>query len=328
MEHIDYSVIIRTTGKAGAKYQALLDSIAGLEPQPKEVIVVLPEGYALPQEQLGWETFYFCPKGMVIQRMTGIAKCKTPYGLICDDDVSFGPDFVQKLYQPIAEGLCGLSAGPLYSFLPEKGGKALIAALCGGGVPTLFHRNRYCSVLNTTGYSYNRHLKPEKKKYYGAQSLAWTCFFADIQALRAIELEDEVWLDAHGYSAYDDQTMFYKAWLRNIKTIVVADATYVHNDAKTSTQNNKPAMLYSLHMNRIIFWHRFLYSTRKNPLAKLWVRLALCYRMCWLKAWNYADLLRHRYSKEDMALIKKAHKDAWSYVKSQAYRNLPPVCKE
>ena len=65
--NLDYSVIIRTTGKAGAKYQALLDSIAGLDPQPKEVIVVLPEGYALPSERLGWETFCFCPKGMVIQ---------------------------------------------------------------------------------------------------------------------------------------------------------------------------------------------------------------------------------------------------------------------
>ena len=71
--NLDYSVIIRTTGKAGAKYQALLDSIAGLDPQPKEVIVVLPEGYALPSERLGWETFCFCPKGMVIQRLHGIA---------------------------------------------------------------------------------------------------------------------------------------------------------------------------------------------------------------------------------------------------------------
>ena len=43
---LDYSVIIRTTGKAGAKYQGLLDSIAGLEPQPREVIVVLPDGLA------------------------------------------------------------------------------------------------------------------------------------------------------------------------------------------------------------------------------------------------------------------------------------------
>ena len=62
---IDYSVIIRTTGKAGEKYRKLLSSITALEPQPKEVIVVLPDGYDLPEDQLGWETFYHCPKGMI-----------------------------------------------------------------------------------------------------------------------------------------------------------------------------------------------------------------------------------------------------------------------
>jgi len=328
MNNIDYSVIIRTTGKAHEKYQALLDAIDALEPRPREVIVVLPEGYALPDEKLGWETFYFCPKGMVIQRMTGIQKCKTPYALICDDDVCFGSDFVQKLYAPIREGLCSLSAGPLYSFLPEPGVKAMISAICGAGVPTLFHRNRYVSVLNTTGYSYNRHLNPKKKKYYGAQSLAWTCFFADVERLRQIELEDEVWLDAHGYSAYDDQTMFYKAWLRKINTIVVADACYEHKDAKTSTQNNKPAVLYSLHMNRFIFWHRFLYSMKRTMIGKVWTRLCWLYRLFWIKTWSRLDRMRGRYSAEDLQIIQKAWRDAREYIRSEPYRNLPPVCKE
>ena len=120
MQHIDYSVIIRTIGKAGEKYQNLLNAIAVLDPQPREVIVVLPEGYEEPEEKLGWETFYYSPKGMVVQRLFGIKKCKTPYALICDDDVCFAADFVHKLHEPIAEGLCGISAGPLYSFLSEK----------------------------------------------------------------------------------------------------------------------------------------------------------------------------------------------------------------
>ena len=328
MSGIDYSVIIRTTGKAHEKYQALLNAIDALEPRPREVIVVLPEGYALPEERLGWETFYFCTKGMVIQRMTGIRKCKTPYALICDDDVSFGPDFVKKLYEPVAEGVCSLSSGSLYSFLPEPGPKAFISALSGAGVPTVFHRDRYVSVLNTTGYSYNRHLKAEKKKYYSTQSLAWTCFFADVKRLREIDMEDEVWLDKHGYSAFDDQTMFYKAWLRDIKTVVVVDAYYEHNDAKTSTRNNKPAVIYSMHMNRIIFWHRFLYSVKRTAAGKFWARMALCYRMFWIKFWLRLDRARNRYTEEDLQIIQKAHRDAWDYINSQEYRELAPVCKE
>lgn len=102
--NIDYSVIIRTTGKAGEKYQRLLQSVANLDPQPKEVIVVLPKGYTLPEDQLGWESFFFCPKGMVIQRLYGIAQCKTAYALICDDDIGFAPDFVRKLHAPLETG--------------------------------------------------------------------------------------------------------------------------------------------------------------------------------------------------------------------------------
>ena len=72
LQEIDYSVIIRTLGTAGEKYENLLKSISALEPQPKEIIVVLPEGYDLPKEQLGWERFLFSPKGMVSQRVYGI----------------------------------------------------------------------------------------------------------------------------------------------------------------------------------------------------------------------------------------------------------------
>ena len=62
MEIIDYSVVIRTTGNAHEKYQNLLNSVSNLIPPPKEIIVVLPEGYDLPEEKLGWETYYFSPK--------------------------------------------------------------------------------------------------------------------------------------------------------------------------------------------------------------------------------------------------------------------------
>lgn len=322
---LNYAVVIRTIGKAGEKYQKLLDSIAALRPRPSEVIVVLPEGYDLPPQRLGWETFYHCPKGMVIQRLTGIEKCTASYALVCDDDVSFGSDFVEKLHRPVAEGLCKISAAPLYSFLPVKGLKGVSPAITGAAAPTLFHKDRYVSVLRTTGYSYNRHLKPERQAYYPSQSLAWTCFYAEVAALRAIELEQEVWLDANGYSAYDDQTMFYKAWLRGMGALVVADACYDHNDARTSTRGNKPAVLYCIAMNRIIFWHRFLYSMEHNPMLKLWTRVAFGYRMGWARFWALVYRLTGRYTKDDYAITKKGWHDGWQYIKSPAYNTLPSV---
>ncbi len=319
--NIDYSVIIRTTGQAKEKYAGLLSSVAALVPRPKEVIVVLPEGYPLPDEQLGWETFYFCPKGMVIQRMTGIQKCKTEYALICDDDVRFGPDFVQKLHGPLEEGLGGLSIAPLYSFLPEKGIRAVVDAVLGSGMPTLFHKDRYCSVLRTTGYSYNRQLNPVKR-YYETQSAAWTCFYASVDALKSIDFETEqIWLDAHGYSALDDQTMFYKAWLRGIKTIVVADAYYEHLDARTSTRESREPVLFSRIFNRVVFWHRFIYSQERTLWGKLWAKACFAY-YCEM---NDIYAMLRRIPRNEKEIKNRARQESKQYLTSDAYLKLPPV---
>ena len=323
---IDYSVVIRTTGKAGEKYQSLLNSIDSLNDKPKEVIVVLPEGYDLPQEQLGYETFLFSPKGMVIQRMAGIEYCKTRYALVCDDDVVFGSDFVELLYEPLKQGIASFSAAPLYSFLPPKGANAVLCTVMGSAMPTIVHRNtRYVSVLKTTGYSYNRHLDNSKTKYYDTQSVAWTCFFADIEAFRALELEKEIWLDAHGYSALDDQTMFYKAWLMGYKTVVVSTAYYEHLDGKTSTRNNKPAVLYATTFNRVVFWHRFIYSVQNKTAPKRLARIAFFYRMQWMRLWDCLAVVRKKITVEDYKVLRNGYLDGWEYLNSEEYKSLSAI---
>lgn len=323
--NIDYSVVIRTTGKAHEKYRALLDSIAKLEPQPQEVIVVLPEGCPLPEEQLGWETFYFSPKGMVVQRMTGIAKCKTRYALICDDDVRFGTDFVQQLYEPLRQELGSFSAGPLFSFLPRPGVHTIICTLTAGTPQTLFHKNRYITVLRSTGYSFNRNLDCTQTTYYESQSLAWTCFFADVNAFKKLDFDAESWLDKHGYSALDDQTMFYKAWLRGLKTIVVSTALYDHLDGKTSTSNNKPAVLYAGMFNRVVFWHRFIYSHQRNILLKIYSRICFGYYIMSSFCINVTRVLRHKLTMKDFQTLRKGYADGWSYVRSDEYKKLPGI---
>lgn len=317
---IDYSVIIRTTGKAKEKYAGLLESIRRLEPQPREVIVVLPEECTLPEEQLGWETFYFCPRGMVIQRMTGISKCKTAYALVCDDDIQFEADFVQKLHKPLAEGLGKIAVGPLYSFLPRPGKNAMVSAVLGGAVP-MMRKKRYVSVLRTAGYAYNRHLNSAKDSYYETQSAAWTCFYTEIEALRSIDFETEQqWLDLNGYSALDDQTMFYKAWLRGMKTIVVADARYEHLDARTSRQVQKP-VIFSGNFNRIVFWHRFIFSQERTVFGKFWACLCIGYRLLLAALYNIVK----KVPKEARDIGKEGYRAGWRYIKSDAYKSLPPV---
>lgn len=317
---IDYSVIIRTTGKAGGKYRRLLDSIAALDPLPKEVIVVLPEGYDLPPERLGWESFCFCPKGMVIQRLHGIAQCKTKYALISDDDIAFESDFVQKLVSPLESGKYGISAGPLTEFFPVPGLNAAVAAGMGTAVPTILHRERYNTVLKTTGYSYNRHLRPGR--LYETQSAPWTCFFADVEKLRSIRFEDELWLDKNGYSAHDDTAMFYKAWLRGVTPVIVADAPYQHLDARTSTTHN-PKVAYAGGFNAVVFWHRFIYGGCRTLPAKLWAQLCFQYHLLALQAFQLLnDLRRHT---QDRKNARNGIRAGWAWIRSTEYAALPPV---
>lgn len=317
---IDYSVIIRTTGRAGEKYRRLLAAIEALEPRPREVIVVLPEGYDLPADRLGWETFYFCPKGMVIQRLYGIAQCKTKYALISDDDIAFGPDFVQKLVAPLETGKYGVSAGPLPEFFPAPGIPAILSALTGAACPTLLHRSRYNTVLKTTGYSYNRRLQPGK--LYETQSAPWTCFFADVQKLRSIRFEDELWLDKNGYSAHDDTAMFYKAWLRGVTPVIVADAPYQHLDARTSTTHN-PKVAYAGGFNTVVFWHRFVYGSCRTAAERLWAKLCFRWHLFAMdKLRLLSDLRKHT---ADRKTAREGVRAGWTWIESEEYAALPPV---
>ena len=193
-------------------------------------------------------------------------------------------------------------------------------------MPTILHsKDRYISVLKTSGYSYNRHLDIEQTKYYEAQSIAWTCFFAEVKAFKELELEKEIWLDAHGYSALDDQTMFYKAWLMGYKTVVVSDAFYDHLDAKTSTRNNKPAVLYSMTFNRIVFWHRFIFSMQKNSRAKIVTKIAFYYRMQWMRLWDYLAVFRKKMTADEYYIARQGYIDGWEYIKSDEYKSLPVI---
>lgn len=324
MESIDYSVVIRTIGKANEKYKKLLISVNKLTPKPKEVIIVLPEGYSLPQQQLGWEKFVFCKKGMVIQRLYGLKECKTKYALFCDDDVEFERDFVSKLYKPLVELKLAFTAGPLYDFLPCGFKEIFASTIIGSACPTLFHGSYYCTVLNTSGYSYQRKLKPNHVYY--AQSMPWTCFFANVEKMHNVLLEDELqWLDRNNYGAMDDLTMFYKAYLLGFKTGVIPEALYIHNDAMTSSKNNRNNMLYSLGFNRVVFWHRFLYEQKHNFISKTWSQLCFKYNQLGRLLQYLVTGLIKTHNSEDYKVLKKGYKDGYAYVKSNEYHMLPNI---
>lgn len=327
---INYSIVIRTIGKAGKKYKKLLTSIENLIPRPIEIIVVIPEGYELPKERIGKgleERFIYCKKGMVEQRLIGIENAKGEYLLVCDDDVAFDKYFVQKLYKPIEKGIAKISAGPLLSFLPQPGIRVIYNNISSKAVETVFNKNKYVHILKSSGWSYNRNIDIKKERYYETESIPWTCFFAEKKALDSLEFREEIWLDKYGYASMDDQTMFYKAYLMGIKSVVVSNAEYEHLDAKTSRIENKkiPDRVFFSHgFNRFIFWHRFIYCTGGN-INKILSIVSFIYYILFGTIYLLLKGIKDREFIKRNKLIFKGYREAISYINGYEYKALKKI---
>ena len=100
---MEYTVVIRTLGKAGEKYQKMLDSLKTQTILPKEIIIYIAEGYEIPKETIGIERYVYVKKGMVAQRALPYNEVKTEYVLFLDDDVYLPPNGVERLYDALVE---------------------------------------------------------------------------------------------------------------------------------------------------------------------------------------------------------------------------------
>lgn len=325
---ISFSVAIRTLGHAGAKYQKLLDSIAHSEIQPQKVVVVLPEGYSKPKERLGYEEFVYCSKSMVGQRLEALKYIDSEYTLFLDDDISFSPDFISKLAQPLIQKMYDCSTGPLFSFFPASRAGALAGTVTASVAVSLFHRDMYVKILRSGGWSYHI-FDTEEERYYPTESFAWTCFLIRTQTMRSLNMEDEIqWLEKNEYAYGDDRVMAYKLVKRGHRACIVSNALYAHNDAKTSTSpaeisNIKP--YYCRSFFQIVFWHRFIQKMEQSKMLKFinflciayWTISTFCYQL--LKA-----VLTRGYWPLFHAFMQGI-KGGIRYVRSEEYKRLMPV---
>ena len=93
-----YTAVIRTLGKAGDKYQRLLDSLCAQTLRPEKILVYIADGYPLPKESCGQEEYIYVRKGMVAQRALQYKEVDTEYILFLDDDLYLPYDLAENLY--------------------------------------------------------------------------------------------------------------------------------------------------------------------------------------------------------------------------------------
>lgn len=273
---MEYSICIRTLGTAGEKYEKLIKSIKNLNINPKEVIVVIPKGYKVPNIKIDNQRVVYSEKGMLLQRIIGYEEAKTEYVLLLDDDVEFESNLVNELMIPIIEGKSSITF-PIYKDLLLQGGiRSLISATTLSSIPDKKNKNQFVKIMLSGGSRYNSNLD-NSEKYLYSESAPGMCVFARREALIKANLRDELWIDNVGYALRDDTILIYKTFLNNNKVIGIQGIDITHLDGGSSQNNRNLKAAYANTYNQILFWKRFVYSNSKNKVNKFKANIAIRY---------------------------------------------------
>lgn len=319
MRDFEYTAAIRTLGKAGEKYQQLLDSLAHQTIKPAAIIVYIAEGYPIPKETIRVEQYVYVKKGMVAQRALPYDEVKTEYLLCLDDDLAFPPDTVERMFQLLKEHNADVISPDIFPNAQRSFKSEFMMTISGRMRARRFDKTWGYKVMRTGGYSYNKYPREE---VYISQTNAGACFLCRKEDFLKIRFDEELWMDSMSYALGDDQVMFYKMYRCGLKQLTWYNHQFVHLDAGGNMTHEKEQMrLYGESYFKVIFWHRFIYIPEKHWILKGWSMLCLTYYLIF-------TLLMSLF-KGDIAIFKtksKALKDANKFLRSDEYHVLPLIC--
>ena len=316
---MEYSVAIRTLGKARDNYQRLLNSLMKQTILPSRIIVYIAEGYDLPVETIGVEQYVYVKKGMVAQRALQYKEIDTEYILFLDDDVELSSHSVECLYSALEKYSADVISPDLFPNHQRPFSTKLQMFVSGRMVPRRDDGRWAYKILRTGGFSYNNN---PRKNVYESQTNAGPCFFCKKETFLNIHFDQELWLDLVPYALGDDQAMFYKMHILKYKVLTIYNSGIVHLDAGTTLQSyDKERMLaYSDLRFKIIFWYRFIYKVERNFFKR--ITSVICFSYALLVAYLIAFLkcewkiLHARY---------EAMQDAVNYIRSAAFKKIDPI---
>ena len=253
----DYCVCIRTLGKAGEKYQALLDSLKCQTIQPKKILVYIPHGHDLPKETIGIEQYVRCEKGMVHQRSLPFDEVDTNWILFLDDDVYMEEDAVERLFAGLEtehgdaisanvfrvqeSGWLGkLKAAMVFTFPRPDDGWAI-------------------KLWRNCSHTYNNN---PSKSVLPSQSAAGPTLLVRKDVFLSVHFSDERWMDVFRYPHGEDMALAYKLYLYGYRLLVHYDAGCVHLDAKTGNVTNPLERFRFTQTLLFIRWYRIFYHLK------------------------------------------------------------------
>lgn len=318
---MEYTAVIRTLGKAGEKYQTLLDSLNKQTIQPLKILVYIAEGYVIPKETIGKEQYIYVKKGMVAQRALPYDEVNTEYILFLDDDVYLPETAVAQLYQYLLDKKADVISPDVFPNAERSILGKWMMRLSGRMVDRKDDGKWGYKVMCNSGYSYNR--TPHFGVYW-SQTNAGPCFFCKKENFLKIHFEEELWMDQMQYALGDDQVMFYKMYCLGLKQLTWFHSGIKHLDAGTTmlSEEKEKMMIYSDFRFKTIFWHRFVYLTSKSWWRRFWSIVCVSYTFLFTL---FISLIKGKF---DIFKLKlKAIRDAVNFIKSEEYRILPLIKK-
>lgn len=318
---MNYTVVIRTLGRAGEKYQRLLDSLCSQTVRPAKILVYIAEGYPLPKETCNKERYISVKKGMVAQRALPYNEVDTEYILFLDDDVFLPDNAVETLYNSLKTSNADVISPDVFDN-SARNVKSEILMTLSGRMRARRHDNTWAyKVMSSTGYSYNKN--PEYGTYL-SQTNAGPCFFCKKSDFLKINFEEEKWLDQIGYAIGDDQIMFYKMFLSGLKQLTIFGTGIEHLDAGGNLGNNEKELklIEGDYFFRKTFWHRFLQTPEKSAMKQLWNSICISY---FYGFGFFISTLKG--NKAALAAKRRGLSRANAFLKSEEYKSLPKVKK-
>ena len=315
---MEYTAVIRTLGRAGEKYQRLLDSLDRQTMPPRRIIVYIAEGYPLPEETIGKEKYVYAKKGMVAQRALRYDEVDTEYMLFLDDDLFLRDNAVEELYDALAESGADVIAPDIFPNSSRGLAARLMMTLSGRMVARKDDGIWGYKVMRNSGYSYNGN---PVHRVYKSQTNAGACCLCRKADFLKIRFEDELWLDSVPYALGDDQTMFYKMYKAGLSVATLYEHGFVHLDAGNNMSPVKEkSVIFSDFRFKVIFWHRFIYLPEKSALMKLWDAVCIGYSLL------FALVISLVKCKFPILKVKyMAMRDAVRFIRSRDYKALPRI---
>lgn len=315
---MDYSVAIRTLGRAGHKYQTLLDSLENQTIKPKEIFVYIAEGYPIPEETIGIEKYVYVKKGMAAQRALNYDEIKTDYILFLDDDLRLDPETVEKMFAAMLLNGLDVIAPDIFRNSDRKFVNGAMMMLSARMRPRYLDDGKGYKVMRSAGYSYRMHILND---VYPSETNAGAAFLCKKKDFLRINFQDELWLDHVQYALGDDQVMFYKMHKNGLKVGTWYNHTFIHLDAGDNLNPEKERnLIYSDFRFKTIFWHRFVYTPESQFYNKLLDFFAIGYAFIFTLL---ISVVRLRF---DILSVKlSAMRDGVRFIQSDEYKNLPKI---